>query len=168
MNGGWKIELLARDHERQPFDCGQASLNDFLKKHARQNAEKDVSRTYVLTLPPSPRVFGCYTICSGALRWEDLPTEAAKGLPKYPVPVVILARLAVDISQQGKRLGGDLLIDALRRIQRLAGEVGICAVVVDAIDERALNFYLKFGFQPLLDDELHLFMLLKTIRALQF
>src|SRR5208283_3641608 len=117
------IELLARRHDRQSFDCRVASLNDFLKKHARQNAEEDVSRTYVALFPPSLQVLGFYTICGGSVEREDMPVAAAKRLPHYPIPVVNLARLAVDVSQQGQGLGGDLIVDALRRIQRFADEV---------------------------------------------
>ncbi len=160
------IELLARRHDRQPFDCGVVNLNDFLKKRARQNAEEDVSRTYVAICPPSMRVLGFYTICGGSVERDDMPVAAAKRLPHYPIPVVNLARLAVEVSQQGQGLGADLLIDSLRRIQRLADEVGIRAVTVDALDDRASQFYLKFGFEPLLDNRLHLFMPMSTIRKL--
>jgi GNAT superfamily N-acetyltransferase len=166
MTGGWKIEPLSRQHDRQSFDCGEAELNDFLRKQARQNAEKDFSRTYVLVRPPSLRITGFYTVCSGSVRLEDVPAAAAKGLPRYPVPVMVLARLAVDVARQGQGLGGDLLIDALRRATRLSDEVGVAAVTVDAMNQRARDFYMKFGFQPLLDDDLHLFVFLKTIRAL--
>ena len=81
------IELLTRDHDRQPFDCGVTSLNDFLKKHARQNAEEDVSRTYVAIRPPSLQVIGYYTLCGGSVQRDDMPLEIARRLPRYPVPV---------------------------------------------------------------------------------
>lgn len=166
MTGGWQIELLARRHDRRSFDCGMASLNEFLSLRARQNAEEDISRTYVAIRPASVRVCGFYTICSGSVERQSMPAEAAKRLPKYPVPAVRLARLAVDILHQGQGLGGDLVLDVLQRVQRLADEVGIRAVIVDALDERARRFYLRFGFQSLLDDDLHLFLPMATIRQL--
>jgi len=98
----------------------------------------------------------------GSLKSTKGSSESAKG----PVPAVNLARLAVDVSQQGHGLGGDLVVDALRRIQRFADEVGIRAVTVDALDDRASQFYLKFGFEPLLDNRLHLFLPMSTIRKL--
>ena len=78
------IELLTRRHDRQSFDCGVADLNDFLKKHARQNAEEDVSRTFVAICPPSLQVLGFYSICGGSVEREDMPVAAAKRLPHYP------------------------------------------------------------------------------------
>jgi GNAT superfamily N-acetyltransferase len=162
----WAIELLSRRHDRTAFDCGVAALDDFLKKHARQNAEQDVSRTYAAARPPSSAVLGFYSICADSIDLEDLPRGAARGLPRYSVPTAKLARLAVDRSAQGKGVGGGLLTDALARIARLADEIGICAVTVDAKAAEVRDFYLKFGFEPLLDDELHLFMFVRTIRQM--
>jgi ribosomal protein S18 acetylase RimI-like enzyme len=166
MTGPVVIERLARSHDRQSFDCGVRSLNEFLQKHARQNAEEDVSRTYVAISIASSPVLGFYTICSGSVEREHMPDATAKRLPRYPVPVINLARLAVDVSQQGLGLGRNLVVDALRRVQRIAEEVGIRAVTVDAIDDRARHFYEKFGFEPLLDDRLHLFLQMSAIRKL--
>src|SRR5271168_4307035 len=101
-------------------------------------------------------VVGYYAISTHGVRREDLPDDQAKGLPRIDVPVVLLGRLAVDRSAQGCGLGSLLLMDALRRIELLSDEVGIRAVEVDAIDDAARNFYLKFGFMPLIDDPNHL------------
>ena len=166
MTDDWLIELLARRHDRRQFDCGVASLNDFLRLHARQNADEDVSRTYVATLAPSLQVLGFYTICGGSVERKSMPPLAARRLPNYPVPTANLARLAVDKSCHGRGLGSYLLLDALRRIARLADEIGIRAVTVDAIDVRARAFYAKFGFARLLDDELHLLLPVAMIRKL--
>jgi GNAT superfamily N-acetyltransferase len=111
-------------------------------------------------------VLGYYAISTHGVRREDLPDEQAKGLPRMDVPVVLLGRLAVDKSAQGCGLGSLLLLDALRRVELLAEEVGIRAVEVDAIDDTARNFYLKFGFMPLLDDLGHLFLPMPAIRKL--
>ena len=166
MSGNWKVELLTRRHDRQSFDCGVSELGEFLRRHARQNADKDISRTFVAVAPGSSRVVGYYTICAGAIDFEQLPSVSARGLPQYSVPTATLARLAVDRSEQGKGLGASLIYNALRRLQRLADEVGICAVTVDASDFSVRDFYLSFEFQPLLDDDLHLFLLMATIRKM--
>jgi hypothetical protein len=104
MSGGWKVEPLTRRHDRQSFECGTAELDDFLQKHARQNADKDVSRTFVAVPPDSSRVLGYYSICAGSVDFEQLPPAAARGLPQYSLPTATLARLAVDTSDQGKGL----------------------------------------------------------------
>ena len=105
-----------------------------------------------------------YAISRHRVRREDLPEEQAKGLPRIDVPVILLGRLAIDRSVQRCGLGSLLLMDALRRAERLAEQVGIRAVEVDAIDETAHAFYQKFGFVPLLDDPQHLFLPMSTIR----
>ena len=87
-------------HERQSFGCGVANLNDFLEVHARQNAEEDISRTYVAICPPSLQLLGFYSICGGSVEREDMPVAAAKRLPRYPIPVVNLAPLAVRASRR--------------------------------------------------------------------
>jgi GNAT superfamily N-acetyltransferase len=166
MSGGWKVESLTRQHDRHSFDCGVEELNEFLKKHARQNADKDVSRTYAAVAASPSRVVGFYTICAGSVDFEQLPLVAARGLPPYSVPTAVLARLAVDKSEQGKGLGASLIYDAIQRIQRVADEIGICAVTVNASDLDVRDFYLKFEFRPLLDDDLHLFLLMATIRKI--
>jgi GNAT superfamily N-acetyltransferase len=109
---------------------------------------------------------GYYAISTHGVGREDLPDDQAKGLPQIDVPVVLLGRLAVDRGAQGCGLGSLLMIDALRRIEGLAEQVGIRAVEVDAIDDAARNFYLKFGFVPLLDDPHHLFLPMSALRKL--
>jgi len=109
-------------------------------------------------------VRGYYTIASGAVPFLNLPAPSARKLPRHPVPVILLARLAVDHSAQGQTLGESLLLDALGRSLTLAEALGIHAVEVDAIDQQAKAFYQKYGFQPLLDAELHLYLPVATIR----
>jgi GNAT superfamily N-acetyltransferase len=111
-------------------------------------------------------VLGYYAISAHGVRREDLPEGQAKGLPRSDVPVILLGRLAVDQSVQRCGLGSLLLIDALRRVEVLSDQVGIRAVEVDAIDDAARNFYLKFGFRPLVDDPLHLYLPMSVIRQL--
>jgi len=162
----WRIEVMTQCHLRQAFDCGVDSLNVFLRAHAGQNARKDISRTYVAAPEDSDEVVGYYTISSGSVDFDYLPEVLSKRLPKYPVPTAHLGRLAVDIRFQGRGLGGILLVDALQRIRGLADQIGIHAVAVHALDDRATSFYIAHGFIPLLDDAHHLFLPMATIRQL--
>jgi GNAT superfamily N-acetyltransferase len=160
----WKVERLAASHGREHFVCGKPPLDDFLRKLVSQYERRNLGRTYVAVRPGDLRVAGYYTLASGAVAFGNLPDASARKLPKHPVPVILLARLAVDQAAQGRGLGEALLLDALGRCLGLADILGIHAVEVDAIDGAARAFYEKFGFVPLLDDELHLFMPIATIR----
>lgn len=163
----WRIEKIAKKHDRGRFDCGHPVLNDWLKHRATQFEKRDLARTYVATQRSEPAVLGYYALSNHRVTADSLPSEEAKGLPRLDVPVVLLGRLAVDRSVQGMGLGAILLIDALRRIEYVAQHVGIREVEVDAIDERAQSFYRKFGFVQLTDSPNHLFLSLATIRDLK-
>jgi GNAT superfamily N-acetyltransferase len=163
----WIIQRLNKSHDRSAFDCGQPLLNDWLNKRAGQFDRRDLSRTFVATRPEETVVCGYYAISTHRVLYEDLPDAEAKGLPRLDVPVVLLGRLAVDRSAQGQGLGALLLVDALRRTLHISEDVGIRAVEVDAIDEAARQFYLKFGFRSLLDDTQHLMMPIHEIRKLK-
>lgn len=162
------IEALRRDHERGQFSCGVPSLDDYLKRYARQNDEKGISRAFVLVGQNTQgeierQIRGYYTLSASSVRFENLPERA---LPQYPIPTALIGRLAVDQSFQGQKLGATLLLDALRRVVTLSNDLGLFAVEVVALDEAARAFYLKFGFAPLDDDALHLYMTLRKIREL--
>ena len=157
------IEPLSSKHDRSSFDCGEPSLNTYLRQYARQNDEKGLGRTYVAVEPGQTRVEGYYTISTGAVTFEQVPEK----LPRYPIPVVHLGRLAVDLSAQGKGLGELLLVDALKRTTMAAEQLGIYAVEVRALNDSARRFHLKYGFTPLLDDGLHLYLSMKAIRKLK-
>jgi GNAT superfamily N-acetyltransferase len=161
----WRIERFDRGHVRAGFDCGKPSLNDFLLSLVGQFEKRDLGRTYVAFHESDPRVLGYYTLTSGAIGAGSLPAKQAKKLPRHAVPVVLLARLAVDRSVHGSGLGGFLLRDALTRSLDLAENVGIHAVVVDALDAEAKSFHERFGFLPLTDDGMSLFLPLRTLRA---
>lgn len=163
----WTIERLGSSHDRTAFDCGNPTLTDWLKQRASQFEKRDLARTYVASKSDSRIVLGYYAISNHRVGHEALPANEAKGLPRLDLPVVLLGRLAVDRKVQGQGLGSLLLIDALRRAQHLAEHVGIRAVEVDAIDDAARQFYLKFGFVSLLDDPNHLFLSMSVIRKLQ-
>lgn len=160
----WLIELLSDRHVRDQFDCGVPSLNTFLKVHAGQNARKDMSRTYVAIRRDAYLVDGYYTLANNSIDFAELPPELARRLPRYPVPTVLLGRLAVDVSLQGLGLGRMLLFDACQRIRELADEIGIHAVVVHALNDKAKDFYASHGFMELRGDPHHLFLPLAAIR----
>jgi GNAT superfamily N-acetyltransferase len=162
--GEWLFEPLDRTHERSRFDSGRAPLDDFIRALVSQYEKRNLGRTYVAVRTGDKRVLGYYTLSSGSVSFQHIPEPSRKKLPRHPVPAALLARLAVDRSVQGQGLGAALLTDALARCLDLAGKVGIHAVEVDAIDEAARSFYEKYGFTPLLDNPLHLFLPVATIR----
>jgi len=162
----WRIELLNKQHDRSDFDCGAEGLNRFLLQHAGQNARKDISRTYVVVSGQSLVVVAYYTLSSGSLAFETMPEGPASRLPRYPIPTAHIGRLAVDKRYQDRRLGAIILADALKRVAALADRIGIHAVTVHALNDRARSFYLTFGFLPLRDDPYHLFLPMATIRKL--
>lgn len=160
----WRIERLGRTHDRTSFACGKPALDEFILRRAGQYEKRSLGRTYVAVRPADSRVLGYYTLAAGSIAFQNLPDEIARRLPGHPVPVALLARLAVDREAQGRGLGEALLFDALRRCLELAHGIGIHAVDVEAIDYQARSFYVRFGFVPLPDDELHLFLPIATIR----
>jgi GNAT superfamily N-acetyltransferase len=162
----WKVERLGSSHDRTAFDCGNRILTEWLRQRAGQYDKRDLARTYVARRSDERIVLGFYAISNHRVSHEALPADQAKGLPRLDVPVVLLGRLAVDHSVQGQGVGSLLLVDALRRTQHLAEHVGVRAVEVDAIDDAARLFYLRFGFVPLLDDPNHLFLSVSVIRKL--
>lgn len=163
--GQFDIETLRREHERATFRCGAALLDEYLSKYARQNAEAGVARTFVAVAPPSVRVVGYYSLSASSLSFERVPEVLRKRLPRYPVPTLLLARLAVDVTVQGFGLDGALLHDAGRRAARLSAEVGTRLLEVEAKDAAAHAFYRKHGAVSLHDDELHLVFDLRNWRA---
>ena len=162
----WRIQPIRKEHVRDSFDCGIDDLNVYLHKYARQSESLGLARTFVATRSGDLRVFGYYTVRSGEVEVENLRPEDARRFPRYPVPVIHLARLAVDRSVQGQGLGERLLIDALERAYAASRDVAAYAVEVVAIDDAAKRFYIKYGFQELLDDKLHLYLPMRTIAAL--
>lgn len=161
----WKIETLSRKHDRKDFHCGNESLDQFIHSLVSQYEKRRLGRTYVARETSSSRVYGYYTLSSGAVAFENLPPKAARKLPRHPVPVALLARLAVDTKAQGKGLGKLLLVDALRRSLRLSSELGIHAVEVHAIDESARTFYERYGFVGLQSNPRHLYLPISTIES---
>jgi GNAT superfamily N-acetyltransferase len=162
----WQVVPLDKPHQRKDFDCGEPGLNDFLRRYARQNEGTGISRTYVLLEEGSPIVAGYYTLCSGSLSFATLPDERSRKIPRYPVPTAHIGRLAVDHVRQGQGLGAMLLADALKRSRQVSRQIGLYAVTVDALHEKARSFYEAFGFIALKDDAFHLFLPLATLDRL--
>jgi ribosomal protein S18 acetylase RimI-like enzyme len=160
----WPIVLLADEHKRSDFSCGKPPLDEFLRTLVSQYEKRHLGRTFVASHPGTSRVASYYTLAAGLIAFQNLPPEAARKLPRHPVPSVILVRLAVDRAAQGQGLGETLLLDALRRTLYLSETLGIHAVEVDAIDDLAWSFYEKYGFVPLPDNRLHLYLPIATIR----
>jgi predicted GNAT family N-acyltransferase len=156
------IERLSPHHNRRDFDCGVEELNSYLQRYSNQHERKGIGRTYVATRDDERRVVGYYTISSSAVAFDVVP----ENLPRHLVPVALVGRLAVDNSARRQRLGERLLVHALRSAQRAARIVAIFAVVVDAQDESAKSFYLRYGFNELMDDHLHLYLPIKVIERL--
>lgn len=162
----WRIEKLSPNHHRAGFACGHPSLDTFLKQFAGQNERSGVSQTFVAVHPGQLDVLGFYSLSAGNIEFDNLTDPQRKRLPRYPVPVAHLGRLAVDLRARGQRLGELLLLDVLARITGAADSIGIHAVEVVAIDNAAATFYLKYGFAPLRDDPHHLYLPMKTVRKL--
>jgi GNAT superfamily N-acetyltransferase len=136
-------------HDVADFGCGREPLDRWLRRSAGQGERRDSTRTFVAA-DEHGVVFGYYTLVAGEVDHEQATEVVRKGLPRhFPIPVAILARLAVDARRQGEGFGGKLLHDALERICRAAQEVAVRAVVVHAIDDGAAGFYERFGFRPL-------------------
>lgn len=167
MPADWRVEPLQRDHDRTRFSCGEPALDEYLARFARQNQESGVARTFVAVNEAEPtRILGYYSLTVGAIDKANLPPQATRRFPNFPLPIARLARLAVDSSQKGKGLGEDLLLDALARCLRVAEEVGIVAVLIDAKHERAKAFYSRYEFDALPDHPLTLWLPLPALRKL--
>ncbi len=160
----WDFVAIHKKYQREHFDCGYPALNDYLNKYAEQNHEKGTAKTFVaVDKAQLLKVDGFYTVSASSIEFESLPASAQKGLPAYPIPAILIGKLAVDNSEKGQGLGGELLVDALLRAVKAAQKVGIFAVRVDAIDLKAREFYLKYEFIPCQDQPLSLFLSIQTI-----
>lgn len=157
------IEPLTRQHVLDGFDCGNVALDNWLKRHALMNQASDAARTYVTHRDST--VVGYFSLAYGSVARDEAPDRVRRGLARHPIPVVLLARLAVDRSEQGCGLGAALLKNALLRIEAAADIAGARAVLVHAVNEAARRFYLHFGFEPSPLDDLTLMLLMKDLRA---
>jgi len=152
-------------HEAGAFDCGKEPLNRFLKRYALVNQKIGGAQTYVVCRGKR-RIVGYYSLAAGAVEHAAAPERVGKGLARHPIPVMLLARLAVDRSEQARGLGKALLKDAMVRTVQAASIAGIRALLVHAKDDEARAWYEGFDFEPSPTDPLHLFLLMKDIAAL--
>jgi GNAT superfamily N-acetyltransferase len=162
----WVIERLDRSHDRESFSCGHEPLDNFLKTLVTQYEKRRLGRTFVATASGDKKVLGYYTIAAGSFALDVLPEAARKGLPKHPLPTVHLGRLAVDLTCQGKRLGETLLFHFLQQALEASHNLGIFAVDVWAMHDEARPFYVKYGFMPLADAPLHLYLPMKMVEKM--
>jgi GNAT superfamily N-acetyltransferase len=156
------IEKLHRTHAIEKFSCGQPDLDRFLIRHALQAQQSNSSQTYVAL--SDSEVIGFHTIVAGEVQHANAPERVVKGMPRHPVPLLVLARLAVHTKVQGQGIGAGLLLDALGRTLQVAEVIGVRALAVHAKDDQAAAFYQHFGFTSSPTDSRHLFMIIKDIR----
>jgi GNAT superfamily N-acetyltransferase len=158
------IAKLSIEHDPSAFDCGQQSLNAFIRLHALPGQRANISQTYVAVIGPT--IVGFHTLVVGDVAHREAPERLAKGLPRYPVPIMLLARLAVDKTWQGEGLGAALVADAIRRTLQVGDIAGVRALLVHAKNESAKNFYTHLGFEPFPGEPLVLYRMLKDLRAM--
>jgi predicted GNAT family N-acyltransferase len=162
------IDLLdSKKHDRTLFNCGDNSLDDYIKTRASQELKKRVSTPFVLTDSPDCQVLGYYCLSSYAIAMVEIEASTAKKLPRYPLlPAILIGRLAVDSGHQGKLYGKRLLLDALKRSCDISRQVATIAVVVDAKGDDAVSFYRRYGFAEFQTDPLKLYILMESIEKL--
>ncbi|KDB07122.1 GCN5-related N-acetyltransferase [Burkholderia sp. lig30] len=155
---------LGANHVLEDFDCGKPGLNDWLLRHARQAQASGSAKTFVVT--DGQRLAGYYSLAVGQIDTLEAPDRVRKGMGAYPIPVVILARLAVAMQDHGRGIGMGMLQDAIRRTVAISEQAGVRALLTHPIDEDAKRFYLRFGFEASPVQEQQLLLLLKDARRL--
>jgi GNAT superfamily N-acetyltransferase len=160
----FRLERLEARHDLDPFDSGSRSLDFWLKQHAFAAQQMDSARTFLL-VDREVDVIGYFSLTMGSMLRADAPTKLVRGMPSYPVGIVLLARLAIDRKYQGSGLGGLLLAESLRKAVAAGEAAAARLVVVDAIDESAARFYARYGFVALPEHPLRLYRRMKDVRA---
>jgi GNAT superfamily N-acetyltransferase len=164
MTTDFQTEKLRRDHRVDGFTCGEELLDRFLIRFAFSSQQSNASQTWVGLY--GSEVVGFYTLVVGEVAYADAAPRLTQGLTRHPVPIMLLARLAVSVAWQGRQIGAGLLKDAMRRTLQAADIAGIRGFVVHAKDDSARRFYEHFGFAPSPTDERHLYLLIKDIRRI--
>jgi GNAT superfamily N-acetyltransferase len=168
MPSPWQaLAFDSKVHDRTAFSCGAAELDRYLREHASQDIKRDVARVFVAVRPETAAICGYYSLSATSFQRDELPAEQARKLPRYPVPAVLLGRLAVDRDAQGSGLGEFLLMDAMCRTLLATQVMAVHAMVVDAKDAAAAKFYRKYGFIDFPNNTRRLFLPMATIRQLQ-
>ena len=162
----WHEEPIGRRHNREEFDCGEAALNEFLRRYARRSHELGGAKTFLAVEDADTNaILGFYSLSPASIEYARTPEIIRRGLARYDVPAFRLARLAVGRRVQGLGLGGQLLLAAGRRCLLVSAEVGGVAMLIDAKDERVAAWYAGYGAVPVLDAPLSLLLPLRTIEA---
>lgn len=161
------VPLDLQRHDRKAFTCGHDGLDQYLRRYAGQAIRNGLARVYVAE-GDEGEVLGYYTLSAASVRHRDLPPDQARALPRYPVPAVLIGRMASDTKarETGQRIGSRLLIHALKQALRAADTIGVQCVIVDSKPE-AVGFYQRFGFLPLLGDGLKLYLPIGTIKRME-
>jgi len=162
-----RIESLAEDHDVSRFDCGSDAQTGWLRRQALQAHRSDTAKVYVVCERGTRLVAGYYALAAGSVGHEDAPSRVLKGIGRYPVPVIMLARLGVDVGQQGRGLGSELVRDAFLQAASVADRVGVRALLIHAETPDAAAFYERIDdrFERSPTDPLHLILLMKDLRA---
>lgn len=164
----WEIHELSKElfnqYDKDSFDCGHKNLNDYIQKHAWASHKSGYAKTYIATLQSEKKIVGYYSVSATNIHKSCLPESMIQGMPNYPVGAAMLGRLAVIEIMQGQGLGKELLLHAMHTVLKSSKIIGILGIVVDAIDEKAKKFYLKYGFTQLIDNEMTLFIPMKKIK----
>lgn len=158
------VEIIPfrRDVDRSAFRCGKPELDTWIEKYAGQSERDNTTRTFLAM--EDDTLIGYYATTACELNLDEAASAFGVGKRRYPVPAMLIARLAVGTSAQGRGLGSQLLVDALERLLEVSRSIGFEVVVVDAIDRQASAFYRRFGFTAFQDDDLHLFLTTKSLR----
>lgn len=158
------IEPLCSIHNRNNFQCGNERLNNYIKKQARQDVKRRISRIFVAVEPEQPGdIVGYLTLSTLSIELNHLPEPLAQKLPKHSIPAALLGRLAVSQQAQRHGVGKMLLVDAIKRTLAISDEIAIYAMIVDAINKDAQQFYQQFGFNQLGKISHRLFLPLNSI-----
>lgn len=161
------ITVLEKAHDKISFSCGNEALDTYLKKQASQEIKKNISVTYVITEENCRKILGYYSIASNSFDADGLPIELLKKLPKYPrLPAIIIGRLAVHQHHKKAGLGTHLVVHALQKSLAISQQIGATAVIVDAKDTQAIQFYKKLGFCAFEDNQHKLFIPIDTVKKL--
>ena len=161
------LESLSREHETDRFDCGSEAQTTWLRRHALQATQSDTARVYVVCRRESREVVGYYALAAGSVAHDAVPPRIVKGLGRYPVPVILLTRLGVDIGEQGRGLGSALVRDAFLQTATIAERTGVRALLIHAETPQAAAFYQRIApdFEASPTDPHHLLLLMKDLRT---
>jgi len=148
----YQIKPLDTTIDTASFQCGSETLNEYIRRYASQDVRRNIARVFVATPENDPlQLAGFFTLSAGSVSCTSLPASLARKLPRYPVPVALIGRLAVDTKFHGKGLGSILLAEACQKVSQASAVLAVAGIIVDAKDNKAISFYEHFGFIPLQD-----------------